>query len=704
MTASQTDPGTLDTFLYSFDWDNDGTYDIIDQSSPSAQYTWYADGTYTVSVQVKDDDGGVDTTTTDVDVADLGPTAEFTWIPEQPAEGAAVQFTDASTVAQDTITSWEWLFGNGNGHSGQVPPAQTYADNGVYTVRLTVTDADGSTDFVEHDVTVDNVPPDVDAGQDLTVSKGKLLQFTGTFTDPGILDTHTVEIDWGDGTPKNDQNDPNVSFEETDGSGTVTATHTYQQNGEYTVILTVTDKDGGTGSDTTKVTVIGVELISASYEVCETLLTLVFNNSVVPALTDFNKIDMEIDDSGNPDIGLSNEQCLEAVAGEPYLSDTEWHYPVTIDLLCAVPAMQSLAIAAFITHKSDDIDLLLVPGAFTDPDGGVNLAADVPLEITGNGLELRTKGDCNGDGVITVYDAGLLLQFSVFGKQALPVYDAIVDVSSCMESFGQPNVEVDIIQFITETDGQVGTTANDAAAVLRYIAGFTDVLPASESSAPVADMTHRNGRLVANSYDDQKLEVSIDLSDVRDIHSADIVLTYNPQALTVTDVSETSAVAGWLSAHGTPTPGQLKVSMAGLSQPTEDGSIITVTFDTASADAIKQLDLTELRLNGMKVTVQNMPKAFALLQNYPNPFNPETWIPYHLSEPVDVTVTIYGITGRMVRRLELGNRMPGSYVDKSRAAYWDGKNEWGEEVSSGIYFYQLQAGRDASVKKMIIVR
>jgi flagellar hook assembly protein FlgD len=69
-----------------------------------------------------------------------------------------------------------------------------------------------------------------------------------------------------------------------------------------------------------------------------------------------------------------------------------------------------------------------------------------------------------------------------------------------------------------------------------------------------------------------------------------------------------------------------------------------------------------------------------------------------------VTITIYNANGQVVRRLELGSKMPGNYVDKVRAAYWDGSNEFGERVSSGIYFYQLQAGKDSSVRKMIIVK
>ena len=86
------------------------------------------------------------------------------------------------------------------------------------------------------------------------------------------------------------------------------------------------------------------------------------------------------------------------------------------------------------------------------------------------------------------------------------------------------------------------------------------------------------------------------------------------------------------------------------------------------------------------------PKETSLLPNYPNPFNPETWLPYQLAKPADVTLTIYAVNGTVVRTLALGHQSVGIYQDKSRAAYWDGKNEVGESVASGIYFYTLTAG------------
>ena len=98
------------------------------------------------------------------------------------------------------------------------------------------------------------------------------------------------------------------------------------------------------------------------------------------------------------------------------------------------------------------------------------------------------------------------------------------------------------------------------------------------------------------------------------------------------------------------------------------------------------------------------PNKTALLANYPNPFNPETWIPYQLSKAADVTVTIYASDGNVVRTLALGYRDAGTYKNRSQAAYWDGRNETGESVASGVYFYTLTAGDFSATRKMLILK
>ena len=98
------------------------------------------------------------------------------------------------------------------------------------------------------------------------------------------------------------------------------------------------------------------------------------------------------------------------------------------------------------------------------------------------------------------------------------------------------------------------------------------------------------------------------------------------------------------------------------------------------------------------------PKQSQLLQNYPNPFNPETWIPYRLSEDSKVSITIYDATGNIVQTLSLGFQSAGFYQDRGRAAYWDGKNAFGESVASGLYFYRLATPTFEQTRRLIIVK
>ena len=134
--------------------------------------------------------------------------------------------------------------------------------------------------------------------------------------------------------------------------------------------------------------------------------------------------------------------------------------------------------------------------------------------------------------------------------------------------------------------------------------------------------------------------------------------------------SVTAAIQGWID----------------LAQVEDDGSAI---FDRGIANLERLLQAT-------------VPERTKLLLNYPNPFNPETWIPYQLATATDVTVSIYSVNGTLVRTLALGHQAAGVYQSKSQAAYWDGRNELGEQVASGVYFYTLTAGGFSATGKMLV--
>ena len=98
------------------------------------------------------------------------------------------------------------------------------------------------------------------------------------------------------------------------------------------------------------------------------------------------------------------------------------------------------------------------------------------------------------------------------------------------------------------------------------------------------------------------------------------------------------------------------------------------------------------------------PASTILAQNFPNPFNPETWIPYQLENSADVTLQIYDTSGGIVRTLDLGFKQQGFYMTRSTAAYWDGRNNMGEQVASGVYFYSLQTADFSATRKMLILK
>lgn len=218
-------------------------------------------------------------------------------------------------------------------------------------------------------------------------------------------------------------------------------------------------------------------------------------------------------------------------------------------------------------------------------------------------------------------------------------------------------------------DGKV--TAYDASLVLKYVVGLLDIEPDSEQWR-AADVS---GNSNINAYD------------------ATLILQYCVGLITKFPADPTAA--------------------APALDPKSEGKLL--------AEAIAQLETVSLNneqsriLEQLKLLVFNqlaLPYT-ALLQNFPNPFNPETWLPYQLAKDSEVAICIYNSKGQLVRRLDLGKQKAGAYTSKKRAAYWNGRNSYGEQVSSGVYFYTLQvreastrirAGEFRATRKMVIMK
>jgi PKD repeat protein len=163
-------------------------------------------------------------------------------------EGSTVTLTGSATDPEDGPLTYEWDLDNDGSYDDAtgVSVSHSWDDNGVYTIGLEVTDAYGLTGTDQAIITVLNVPPTVGAisGAPPTPTQDKSVSLSASFTDPGVLDTHTAVWDWGD------EESSSGTVTEVGGSGSVSGSHTYAEAGVYTVTLTVTDKDNGIGTST----------------------------------------------------------------------------------------------------------------------------------------------------------------------------------------------------------------------------------------------------------------------------------------------------------------------------------------------------------------------------------------------------------------------------------------------------------------------
>jgi PKD repeat protein len=256
LNATFSDAGVNDSpWGYSIDWGDGATPTTGSATSQAtaitASHTYTASGTDTVRVTVTDKDGGAGSAKTPVAVAAVNhpPTASAGG-PYTGNEGAAVAFNGgASSDPDGDALTYAWGFGDGSTGTG-VRPSHAYADNGSYTVTLTVTDTHGAVSTAASTTaTISNLPPTVSAPASLAATAGSAATLSTTFSDPGVNDAPwTYSISWGDGSAA-------TTGSTTSQGGGISAAHTYTAPGTNTATVTVTDKDGGAGSAQTAVTV-----------------------------------------------------------------------------------------------------------------------------------------------------------------------------------------------------------------------------------------------------------------------------------------------------------------------------------------------------------------------------------------------------------------------------------------------------------------
>jgi PKD repeat protein len=251
--VTYSDPGIKDTHTITWNFD-DGSTPITGVTNPNHLFT--KAGTNNVTVTVTDNDGASTTKSLQIAVANLPPTINTLDIPTDINEGSTVQLTATATDPGNDSLIYNWYI---NGATtpivGQTIDYQ-FTDNGVYPVRLNVIDSNGAIATKSVDVTINNVAPLIlSIVQPNQINEGQPVQFTATATDSGINDTLTYSWNFGD----------NSSTSLTAGTNPINGrdvTHTFIDNGNYNVTLTVTDKDGAATTQTVLVKVDNVAHLS----------------------------------------------------------------------------------------------------------------------------------------------------------------------------------------------------------------------------------------------------------------------------------------------------------------------------------------------------------------------------------------------------------------------------------------------------------
>jgi len=436
---------------------------------------------------------------------------------------------------------------------------------------------------------------------------------------------------------------PNAEFRD----GSLTFTPSTDQVGEHLIAFTADDQRGGVDAQSITITV-----------------------KALPVASDI------------PDQTVKEGETFTAISLDDYVSDPDnedaditWTYNGNTELAVSISDDRVATISVPDPEWSGTETITFTA---TDPDGAtVSDSATFTVEI------VFLLGDVNNDGKIRSNDAILTLRIA----------------AELMTPTEKQKLAADM-----NGDGKV--RSNDAILVLREAAGL---------AAPARDILARAGEHItialaeAHGTMGETVSVPLRVDSTDGLAGGDVCIAYDSSVLRAVDVLSGSHV---LMASNVSEPGIVHTAFAcadRLSSKTLAEIQFSILADDISPLHFRSVELYSpdaLLLDSRKsdggfVSPAMLPDHSGLLQNYPNPFNPETWIPYQLSEDAYVVIRIYMTTGQLVRTLALGHRDAGFYISKERAAYWDGRNESGEEVCSGVYFYTVQAGDFTAIEKML---
>lgn len=630
--------------LYEWDLDGDGSFEL--SSSISTISTSFPDDySGNISVRVTDRIGQTATAQASVIVENVAPVIEI-GNDITCNEGDTLHFNaDVTDPGINDTFQYLWNFGDET-TADTKEASHIYGDNGIYNVTASVWDDDGGSDNDVLTVTVLNVTPNADPGGPYTGSLGREMTFTGTAYDPGFNEglKYVWDLD-GDGT-----------FE----SVGKTATYTYDKTGIYNIRLEVTDKDGASDTSGTTVTINNGPPVIADipkqviYEK-QNFTPIQLDDYVSDPDHYDNELVWEFKSSGSLSFNITDRILYTVVP------DTEWNGTDTLFLKVKDPGY--LADSTYIVFQVLPVN---DPPSWT-ASIDTTVSEDDTLAIKYSDLRSMVT-DVDSDPV----------KFSFWAKYSTCINWDTTGVVA-MKFWGDPDWcgTESFMLFVSDDHGAVDST------LIKI-----KVIPEPDPPLPFALVSP-----LYASYADQVDSIKFVWNRTTDPDSGSSV--YYEWRLRKQGTSSTSSLytkilqdTVYVFKNGPELGKGIYIwqvyarDETGLWRNSKNAGIIDVDYDAGVEDSLKV-----------------SPDKFVLLQNYPNPFNSETKIGYYIAEQSEVKLIIYNQLGQIVCYLAHGIEASGMHIQT-----WNGKDRYGQDLPTGVYFYRLEAGGHVLLRKMVYIR
>ena len=619
-------------------------------SSAMADYTNSSLGAATITASSGALTAGTATVTVSTDVvkitsATVAPTVatagDTVTVSAMGTTGKTATFSVGLIVTTDTMMEDET-----GSYSGSFPVVADLHGDGTYDVTVNL---NGESMTLTAALTIDSTAPTVTVSDiEGTVANGDAVMISAMVEEAGSVASVMADVSMLD-----TEADP-VMLTDADGDGTYTGSHTISDanmalNGSQMITVTAMDAAGNSGMGSTTV---------------ELLNTLSFTSTIPQGISLFH-VPLDVD-------GLDTVGDLETMLGN------------SVNLLITYDGTSW-------NSRSDDVMITATLGIL------VSMAAETTVTFEGNAW---------ADGSISLAAGSNLI--------GLPLNDPDVTmISDIMGLFDQGVVSSVIVasggefQLVAAAgDAADGPVAGDAA----YL-----VMASAEASAVVMGDGWMNGEmagaapiaLAGYTVDNQTPVLDLLGSVVDEITG----LAKEGFRVKAKNLSTKAALSNVTSVEATEGYNMTFVDLAD-SYAARVGDVLEISADSPDPllgiKPVRHIvtvdDVKNSRIQLEDLIAYEIPAETELLRNYPNPFNPETWIPYRLAEDANVSLTIYDTSGALVRSIDIGHQTAAVYETRAKAIYWDGRNRFGEQVASGIYFYSLSTGDFSATRKMVILK